>query len=158
MAQRFYIKGLAPITRSTYAASQHRFTANSINTRPMSTTERVLSLFVTYLATCNISYTTIKVYLSAIHHMHVTTRKLQHFNQQLTPRLQQILKGIQRDQAATHPPKVQLLITLQIMQVIKRLLSGKPQSYTNVMTWVACCLALFGFLRVSKLIIPSHPE
>ena len=160
MAQQFYVNGLAPTTRSTYAAGQHRFTAfcTSINTQPMPTTERVLSLFVTYLATCNISHTTIKVYLSAIRHMHVTSGKLQHFNQQLTPRLQQILKGIRKEQAATHPPKVQLPITLQILQDIKHLLSGKPHSYTNVMTWAACCLAFFGFLRVSEFTIPSQEQ
>ena len=124
----------------------------------MPTTERVLSLFVTYLATCNISHTTIKVYLSTIRYMHVTSGKLQHFNQQLTPRLQQILKGIRKDQAATHSPKVWLPITLQILQDIKRLLSGKPQSYTIIMTWAACCLAFFGFLRVSKFTIPLQEQ
>ena len=90
--------------------------------------------------------------------MHVTSGKLQHFNQQLTPRLQQILKGIQKDQAGTHPPKVRLPIMLQILQDIKRLLSGKPQSYTNIMSWAACCLAFFGFLRVSGFTIPSQEQ
>ena len=160
MAQKYYVNGLASTTRSTYAAGQHRFTTfcMAINAKPIPTTERVLSLFVTHLATGNISHATIKVYLSAIRHMHVTSGKLQHFNQQLTPRLQQILKGIRKDQAATHPPKVRLPITLQILQDIKRLLSGKPQSYTNTMTWAACCLAFFGFLRVSEFTVPTQDQ
>lgn len=127
MAQKYYVNGLASTTRSTYAAGQYRFTTFclAINAEPIPMTERVLSLFVTHLATGNISHATIKVYLSAIRHMHVTSGKLQHFNQQLTPRLQQILKGIRKDQAATRPLKVQLPITLQILQDIKHLLSGK---------------------------------
>ena len=160
MAQKYYVNGLASTTRSTYAAGQYRFTTFclAINAEPIPTTERVLSLFVTHLATDNISHATIKVYLSAIRHMHVTSGKLQHFNQQLTPRLQQILKGIRKDQAATRPPKVRLPITLQILQDIKRLLSGKPQSYTNTMTWAACCLAFFGFLRVSEFTVPTQDQ
>ena len=108
MAQKYYVNGLASTTRSTYTSGQHRFTTfcTAIDAKPMPTTERVLSLFVTHLATHNISHATIKVYLSAIHHMHVTSGKLQHFSQQLTPRLQQILKGIRKDHAATRPPKV----------------------------------------------------
>ena len=74
------------------------------------------------------------------------------------PRLQQILKKIRKDQAATHPPKVRLPITLQILQDIKCLLSGKPQSYTIIMTWAACCLTFFGFLRVSEFTIPSQKQ
>ena len=36
-----------------------------------------------------------------------------------------------------------------------QLLSQRPKSYMNVMTWAACCLAFFGFLRFSKFTIPS---
>ena len=36
------------------------------------------------------------------------------------------------------------------------MLSGKPQSYTNTMTWAACCLAFFGFLRVSEFTVPTQ--
>ena len=124
----------------------------------MPATEKVLILFATHLATRDISYVTIKVYLSAICQMHVSSRQLQFFNQQLTPRLQQTLKGIQKAQAATHPPKARLPITLDIMRDIIRLLSQKPQSYTNIMTWAACCLAFFGFLRVSEFTIPSQEQ
>ena len=160
MVQKYYVNGLASTTRRIYAAAQHRFTTfcTANNAKPMPTTERMLSIFVTHLATHNISHAIIKVYYSAICHMHVISGKLQHFNQQLTPRLQQILKGIRKDQAATRPPKVRLPITLQILQDIKRLLSGRPQSYTNTITWAACCLAFFDFLRVSEFTVPTQEQ
>lgn len=100
---------------------------------------------------------TIKVYLSAICQMHVSLEELQSFNQQLTPRIQQTLKGIQKAQAATHPPKMRLPITLDIMQD-KHLLLRKPQSYTNIMICAACCIAFFGFLWVSEFTIPSQEQ
>ena len=37
----------------------------------------------------------------------------------------------------------------------KALMSKKPCSYTNIMIWIARCLAFFDFLRVSKFTIPA---
>ena len=120
MTQQYYSNGLASITRSTYATGQQRYTAfcRSINVHPIPATEQILALFATHLATTNISYATIKVYLSAIRQLHVTQGSLQYFNQQLTPHLQQTLKGIQKTQTATNPPRPQLPITVDIMQDI----------------------------------------
>ena len=68
--------------------------------------KKTLLLFATHLATSNIVHTTIKVYISAIRHMHVSTELHVQFNSQLTPRLQLILKGIQRNQAISHPQEL----------------------------------------------------
>ena len=68
MAQQYYNNGLASTTRSTYATGQQRYTAfcRLINVLPTPATEQILILFATHLITTNISYATIKVYLSAI--------------------------------------------------------------------------------------------
>ena len=159
-AQQYYNNGPAPTTRSTYATGQQRYTAfcRLINVLPTPATERILMLFATHLTTTNISYAIIKVYLSAIRQLHVTQGPLQYFNQQLTPRLQQTLKGIQKTQTATNPPRPRLPITVDIMQDIKHLLLHKPWSYTNTMIWAACSLAYFGFLRVSEFTIQAQDQ
>ena len=36
---------------------------------------------------------------------------------------------------------------------IMHFLSQKPKTYNNSMIWAACCLALFGFLRVNEFTI-----
>ena len=149
-AAQFLTDGLATTTRATYATGQQRFAAfcQTIHAYPVPASEHTLILFATHLATSNIAHTTIKVYISAIRHMHVSAGLHAEFNSQLTPRLQLTLKGIQRNQATSHPPRVRLPITLQIMQSINDLLTNQPLSYTNILIWAACCLAFFGFLRV----------
>ena len=147
MLQRHYLNGLAPSTRNTYAAGQnlYKIFCSRANRTPIPTSESTLLLFVAHLTTLNLSYATIKVYLSAIRHMHVTVGQHSSFNLQLTPRLQQVLKGIRKTQAASKPPRARLPITRSIMQRIRCSLLKRPQSYDNIMIWAACCLAFFGF-------------
>ena len=90
--------------------------------------------------------------------MHVTAGMCPQFNQQLTPRLQLTLKGIQRSQATSHSPRPRLPITLQLLQNIHAQLSQQPHHYNNILTWAACCLAFFGFLRVSEFTTPSDTQ
>ena len=88
-AQEFYNSGLATTTRSTYSAGQQRYTTfcREVAVPPMPASEAMLILFVSYLATQSITHTTIKVYLSAVRHMHVLAGLNSLFNAQLTPRL-----------------------------------------------------------------------
>ena len=113
-------------------------------------------MFVTYLATNKISHASIKVYLSAVRHMHVLEGLHNEFNQLLTPRLQLILKGIKRQQASTTQPRVRLPITIQILCKIQAYLSMIAPSYSNTMLWAMCSLAFFGFLQDSEFTIPGQ--
>ena len=121
-----------------------------IQHNPIPAQEPTLLLFATHLAISGLSHTTIKVYLSAIHSMHVTTGQHTVFHQQLPPRLQQVLKGIQWTQAISKPPWVRRPITLDIMKAIFNLLLKKSASYDNAMLWAAFCATFFGFLRSSE--------
>ena len=160
MLQRCYLSGIAPTTRNAYAAGQKQYKTfcSNANRTLIPTSESTLLLFVAHLTTLNLSHATIKVYLSAVRHLHVTAGQHSIFTQQLTPRLQQVLKGIQKTQSASQPPRVRLPITLSILQHIKHLLLQKPPSYDNTLIWAACCLAFFGFLRVSEFTVPAQSQ
>ena len=51
----------------------------------MPASESTLLLFATHLANSNISYATIKIYLSAVRHMHVTAQFLHPTANSMTP-------------------------------------------------------------------------
>ena len=160
MASQFFREGLAASTRNTYKVAQQRFINFCAASKllPVPATEATLVLFATHLATGNISHATIKVYLSAVRHLHVLAGLHDHFNSQLKPRLQLILKGIKKQQVMTHPPRVCLPITLQIICKMKEVLSQEPRSYTNIMLWAACRMAFFGFMWVGEFTIPGPDD
>ena len=146
-AQHFFNNGLAANTRYTYSTGQQRFKTfcQAINASTLPTSEATLTIFITHLATKNISYKTITVYLSAVPHMHVSAGMFSEFCQQLTPRLQLTLKGIQCSQTLSHSPKPWLLITVQLLQNIYTYLSQQPNRYNNILMWAACCLSFLDF-------------
>ena len=152
------LHGLAKSSRNTYTAGRRRYVNFCKMTRihPIPTSECTLTLFISHLATSNISQGTIKVYLSAVRHMHVCKGLHNHFNRQITPRLHLILRGIKKRQAGMHSGKTRLPITIQMLYNIKPLLSKKPPSYYNTTLWAMCCLTFFGFLRVSEFTIPTE--
>ena len=80
------------------------------------TSERTLLLFATHLAKLNLSYPTIKVYMAAVGSAHVTFGHHGTFETQCTPRLDQLMRGIQKDKCKTTPLKVRLPITMGIME------------------------------------------
>ena len=145
-------------TRNTYTTGQHCFItfSSSIQRCPILTTESTLLLFVAHLATAGLSHSTIKVYLAAVHYLHTTCGRHKGFLDQLTPRLQQVLKGIKKTQSALQVPRVRRPITLDIMRGIQSVISTHPGSYFHMMIWAACCLAFFGFLRSSEFTVQQQ--
>ena len=114
-------------------------------------------LFVTHLAQQGLTHATIKVYLSAVRNLHVTAGLHKELSSQLTPRLEMVMKGIKNDKALI-APRSRLPITIDIMSMIRKILSLKPKDHDNIMLWAACALAFFGFLRCSEFTVPSQEE
>lgn len=129
---------------------------DQIRQTPVPTNESTLLLYITHMGKKGLSHSTIKVYLSAIRSLHVATGQHSHFTAQYTPRLQQVLHGIQREQASILEPRTRLPITIQLMRQIKSLISTKPCTYHHRMIWAACCTAFFGFLRCGEFTSPNH--
>ena len=98
----------------------------------------------------------IKLYLSAVRSLHVAAGMYQTFCSQLTPRVQQVVRGIRKVQALEKPTQLCLPVTTDIMLKIKAILSRNPHKYHNIMMWAACCIAFFGFLCCSEFTVPSH--
>ena len=95
-ADQFIAGGLTSSTIATYSAGRKKYIqfCTTHQAIPLPSSETTLILFASYLATTNISHTTIKVYLSAVHHMHVFAGLHEFFSEQLTPQLQLALCGI----------------------------------------------------------------
>ena len=157
--QEYFANGAARSTWRTYAVVQRRYLTFCAAARRQAvpTTETSLMLFATDLATSGLAYTSIKVYLAAVRHLHVTKGKHSQFTAQLTPRLQQVLKGIKKAQAVSRQPATRRPITLTILKGIRATLLSQPRRFSNIMTWAACCLAFFG-LRSSEFTVPSQYE
>ena len=94
-------------------------------------------------------------YLSAVRYLHIAKKECHTFTAHTTPRLGQVLKGIQTMHALTHSPKERHPITFQIMEQIHSLLSNQADNYYNLMIWATCSTAYFGLLRVSKFAASS---
>ena len=114
------------------------------------------TVFVTHLVNQNLAYSTIKVYLATVRSAHVAQGKHKIFESQLTPRLLLVMKGVRKLTSISKLPRVHLPITSDILQGINTILSAELDSCLNMMKWVACCMAFFGFLHSSKFTAPSQ--
>ena len=61
--------------------------------------------------------------------------------------LEQVLRGIKKEQTYRLPTKIRLSITIQIMRQIKKLQLQTSHDYNSILMWAVCCTAFFGFLR-----------
>ena len=153
----YYQNGLATATQRCYNAGQQRYQhfCTQANLTPVPTSENTLLMFAAHLAMSGLAHTSIKVYFSSIGNLHSSCSQHDAYHKALTPRLEQVLRGIKREQASTRTERVRLPITAEIMQQVYSVLSRPPSEYRSTMLWAACCTAFFGFLRVGEMTVPS---
>ena len=149
------MQGLAPSTRSSYRSGQKKIfkfctQLGKIHQSgsPCPVDEWTLCLFATFLAS-SVQHSTIKVYLSAVHALHIW----QGFSDSLVDclGLQRVLREIKRPQGDSS--SLRLPVTDDIMMVIFRALD--LTHLDHCMFWVACNLAYFGFLRSTEFTVPN---
>ena len=124
-AQAYFNLGISTATRKAYTAGLCKYYTfcREINQPPIPDCEDTLLLFVTNLAQQDLSYAMIQVYLSSVRYSHITTSESTTLR---TPRLNYVIKGIQKTCAMNHQPRKWQPITFQIMEHLHSVLSKHP--------------------------------
>jgi hypothetical protein len=112
-------------------------------------------MFPSWLAR-SLSPATVRIYIAAVRSLHIdlgfTDPTLN------APRLRRVIKGIQRSDVVSRPRRRP--ITHETLLAILSSLHSSGSSYDALMFWSACCLAFYGFLRVSEFTssVPFNPS
>ena len=128
---------------NSYMAFCHRFGFPS----PFPTSEPLLAQFAAFLAKRNLSYGSIRVYLSGIRFTQITLG----FSDPAfsLPRLEYVLRGIRRASPGHVRPQ-RLPVTPRILRLLFSMWLQQPSSHDAVMLWAACGTGFFGFLRAGE--------
>lgn len=111
---------------------------------PLPLTEASQAAFAAHLSQ-SVSPRTIQSYLCAIRFFHIRAG-LPEPSGISSPRLNYVLKGIQRTSMTPTKPK-RLPITPHLLERIHTLWSKDQLSFDKTMLWAAFCLGFFGFMR-----------
>ena len=118
-------------------------------------------IIISHLANLGLSYGTIKTYLAAIRHLHISNT-LPEPRSSLMPKLALMERGIRRVKSTVKSTegvgRVHLTITLSILCQIIAIWSLQAHEFDIVMLWAACCAAFFGFFRMGELTAPTTTD
>ena len=146
--ERYFLNGLAESNRKAYGSSKKRYMAfyMSKGLKPLPAKEHQICQFVCHLADSKLCHNTIKCYLSAIRHLHISEGpKISSM-----ACLEQVLKGIKSHQAKAADPKktTRLPITPELLLLrMKQSWERAGATWDNSMLWHAMFLRVFTVQR-----------
>ena len=149
--------GLASSTRRTYASGQKSYLSFCSRARlaPLPSRESILCLFVAWLAASGVAVATIKVYLSGVRQLHISSGFANPFQKEM-PRLNLVLRSYRRSGSAVAARRPQRLpITPAILRSLHTVWNRNKGSYKSRLLWAACCCGFFGFLRCGEFTVAS---
>ena len=121
---------------------------------PLPAPEKQLCQFVASLALQSLCHTSIKLYLAAVRHLHISEGFGDpHINKMA--RLEQVLQGIKKVQSKGPKRAERLPITPEILIRLKEVWLGKGASMDGLMLWAAASMCFFGFMRSGEITVPS---
>ena len=137
----FLRNSLADSTQQTYDLAKRRYIHFCMhhNISPVPASEHHFCQYVAYLSLAELSHSTIKCYLSAVH----IAQKAGDPGISQMPRLKQVLRGIKRTQAKSKRKMERLPITIKLRQYWK-----KEATLDAVMLWAAAFLCFFVFFLI----------
>ena len=142
-------RGLSPATSASYRSGVRRYLSFCVSygLPPFPLSELVLCRFVAFLVLQNLSYGSIRLYLSALRHKQLLDSgidpALGAFH-----RLHYVLRGCHRSLPSSVRPK-RLPITPTILRLLHHCWATHSPTHLHdtACLWAACCTAFFGFLR-----------
>ena len=158
--RQFLEEGLAASTRKVYKAGWNRYIAftGAFKIPPSPLTTEKVTLFVAYLGSEGLSISTIQSYMAALRHFLILADPGNSSPSFHSPHMAILLRGIKRCQSLQGPKIIRLPITASIMRRIKSVLAREGALYYNVLTWAACCVGFFGFLRCGEFLVPDGSD
>lgn len=149
--QGFVDSGLAPSTKSTYKQGKKLYLmfCNIFSvSAPYPVTKPLLCSFASYLGTLHLAPPTIKTYLAAVKHEHIS-RGFQDL--QGSAALKLVQRGIARQysfDSNSHPTR--LPITPSILRGIMSLWEPQQFEFDTIMLWAALCTGFFGLGEITS--------
>ena len=155
--ERYFRQGLASSTQRTYSSAQKRYLefCNKHSLPPLPVHEHQLCQFVSFLGDQSLAYSSLKGYLSAIRNLQITYNYPDP-NISRMPKLEQVLRGIKRQNAAAQTKRERLPITPDILVKLRAVWERENTKQDNIMLWAVSSLCFFGFFRAGELTIPSE--
>ena len=155
--ERYFRQGLAASTQRTYSSAKKRYVefCNKHSLPLLPVQEHQLCHFVSYLGDQGLAYSSLKGYLSAIRNLQISYNYPDP-NISGMPKLEQVLRGIKKQNSAACAKRERLPITPDTLVKLRSVWERNNIKQDNIMLWAVSSLCFFVFFRAGELTI--HAE